>query len=255
MIKAEGIVFSYGQIRALDGLSLALSPGSFYGIIGPNGSGKSTLLMVMAGILAPQSGTVALQGRPLQSFRAKERARILALVLQDNFFPFDFNALDVVLMGRSPYLGPLQDEGPTDLEAARQAMDICDCWQLRRRSIKGLSGGERQRVVLARALAQQPQVILMDEPANHLDLSHQARILDHIGKLCRERSLAAAAVFHDLNLASRFCDRLFLLDRGRLVCQGQPSQVVDPGTIRQVYRSEVCLLHHPSSGKPVIVLV
>lgn len=252
MIRAENVSYSYGPIAALEGVSLEVRRGEFLGIIGPNGSGKSTLLSVLAGILAPRSGLVTLEGRPLRSWRPKQRARALALVLQDNLFPFDFTASEVVLMGRSPHLGELEAEGLRDLEIARRAMEACDCWELRGRSIRELSGGERQRVVMARALAQAPQALLLDEPANHLDLGHQALILGHIAGLCRKAGLAAAAVFHDLNLASRFCGRLALLDRGRLACQGTPDQVIDRELIRQVYRSEVAVIKHPASGRPLV---
>jgi len=255
MIAASDIAFSYGSFRALDGLSLELAPGGLAGIIGPNGSGKSTLLLCLAGILAPQRGRVALDGRPLASLTSRQRARAVALVFQDNFFPFDFTALEVVLMGRSPYLGPLQDEGQGDRAAAEEAMLACDCWQFRERSVRALSGGERQRVVLARALAQKPLALLMDEPANHLDLGHQSQILGFVSGLCRQRSLTAAAVFHDLNLASQFCDRLLLLDRGRLVLEGTPGQVLRPEVISEVYRSQVALLQNPATGKPVVVHV
>ncbi len=253
MIWIEEVSYSYGPIKALDRVSLEVKPSELLGIIGPNGSGKSTLLSVLAGIIPPKSGKVFLESRPLNSWRARERAKVLALVLQDNFFPFDFSALEVVLMGRSPHLGELEPEGPRDLEIARGAMEVCDCWDLRDRSIRDLSGGERQRVVLARALAQQPRFLLLDEPANHLDLSHQSKILGYVSGLCRERSLGAVAVFHDLNLASRFCDRLALLDQGSLVQQGSLPQVLDPDLIRRVYRSEVLLLKHPATGRPVVV--
>lgn len=253
MIKANGVSYNYGPIRALDSVSLEVRPGEFLGIIGPNGSGKSTLLSILAGILAPDSGQVLMERRPLSSWRSRGKAKLLALVLQDNFFPFDFTALEVVLMGRSPHLGELEAEGPRDLEIARRAMEACDCWEFRERSIRQLSGGERQRVVLARALAQQPRYLLMDEPTNHLDLSHQSKILEHVAVLCREASLTAVAVFHDLNLASRFCGQLALLNQGRLIRQGMPEEVLEPMVIAQIYRSEIRLLKHPASGRPVVI--
>ena len=253
MIAASGVAYSYGRLMALDGVSLEIRSGELCGIIGPNGSGKSTLLSCLAGILSPREGRVSFEGSDLSSLSARQRARAVALVFQDNFFPFDFSALDVVLMGRSPYLGPLQDEGAQDMAAAEEAMRACDCWQFKGRSVRSLSGGERQRVVLARALAQEPRVLLMDEPANHLDLGHQSQILGHIAGLCRQRSLAAAAVFHDLNLASQFCGRLLLMDRGRLVLEGEPARVLRPEVIREVYRSRVALLEDPATGKPLIV--
>jgi len=254
MISAEKASFSYGRIMALDGVSLGLVPGQLAGIIGPNGSGKSTLLMCLAGILAPSEGRILLEGRGLSAMGGRQRAREVALVFQDNFFPFDFTALEVVLMGRSPFLGPLQDEGWDDLAAAEAAMRACDCWQFRERSVRALSGGERQRVVLARALAQGSRVLLLDEPANHLDLGHQSQIMGFISGLCRTKATAVAAVFHDLNLASQFCDRLLLLDRGRLVMDGPPEEVLRPEVIKDVYRSEVSLLKNPVTGKPVVLV-
>lgn len=255
MIRAEDINHRYGNLMALAKVTLEISPGRFIGIVGPNGSGKSTLLSILAGVLKPQSGTVFLKGRPLNSWPARERARTIALVLQDNFFPFDFSALEVVLMGRSPYLGLLESEKPLDLEIARQAMEGCDCWQFRDRSIRQLSGGERQRVVLARALAQKPQLLLLDEPANHLDLSHQSRILGHLSQLCHEGELGVAAVFHDLNLALRFCDHLVLLDQGRIAGQGRPQEVLTLEAIEKVFGCQASLIEDPRLRKTFINII
>jgi len=249
MIRAEDISHRYGSLTALERVSFELSPGCFTGIIGPNGSGKSTLLSILAGLLRPQSGEVFLKGRPLNSWPAKERAKIIALILQDNFFPFDFSALEVVLMGRSPYLGPLQREGPFDLQMARLAMERCDCWQFNDRNIRQLSGGERQRVLLARALVQEPEVLLLDEPTNHLDLSHQWRILDYLREFCHNSNLVVAAVLHDLNLASSFCDRLLLLHQGRIQSQGQPREVLKPEVVKNVYSCEVIVLEEPENKR------
>ena len=253
MIRADGLTYRYGDIPALDRASLDIVSGAFTGIIGPNGSGKSTLLGCLAGILAPGSGQVLLEGLPLDSYARRDVSRKVALVFQDNFFPFDFTATEVVLMGRSPYLGALQDEGPEDREQVRQAMDACDCWHLSDRSIRALSGGERQRVVLARALAQATPALLMDEPTNHLDLRHQSLILSLIRARCRDRQLAAAAVFHDLNLAIQFCDRLALMDRGRVVTVGTASEVVTPKNISAVYRTEIELIRHPRTRQLHVV--
>jgi iron complex transport system ATP-binding protein len=253
MISAIDLTYRYGVITALDRASLDITAGAFTGIIGPNGSGKSTLLCCLAGILSPASGRVLLEGRPLDRYGRRDVSRKVALVFQDNFFPFDFTAAEVVLMGRSPYLGALQDERPQDREQVRQAMDACDCWHLRDRSIRALSGGERQRVVLARALAQSTSALLMDEPTNHLDLRHQSLILGLVRERCRTLPLAAAGVFHDLNLAIQFCDRLALMDRGRVVAVGTASEVVTPKNILAAYRTDIELIRHPKTRQQHVV--
>ncbi len=253
MISSQHITYHYGSIPAICDIELTLGPGDFTGIIGPKGSGKSTLLLCLGGILKPDSGRVILDGRDLQSLSAEQRARSIALVFQENFFPFDFSAYEIVLMGRSPYLSPWQSEGPEDQAIVREAMEACDCWQFRHRNIRALSGGERQRVVLARCLAQRTPVILLDEPTNHLDLGHQSAILGRLSRLCQDTHLTAAAVFHDLNTASQFCSRLVVMSQGRIIRAGSPQEVLTPQTIEEVYHTKVDSLRDARSDRPIII--
>jgi iron complex transport system ATP-binding protein len=253
VIRARGVACDYGPIRALDGADIRCTAGQLTGLIGPNGSGKSTLLHCLAGLQRPLQGEIFIDGRPLAAYHRQELARTVAVVFQENFFPFDFTAREIVLMGRSPHLRPLQDEGPQDRGIAEESMRMCDCLDLAGRSITALSGGERQRVVLARALAQRPRALLLDEPTNHLDLRHQRLVLELLRRLTRDHSLAVLTVLHDLNLASHYCDSIALLDRGRTVGQGGPAEVLDGARLSAVYQTEVVVSQHPNTGRPQIL--
>lgn len=253
MIAIRSLSCRYGAITALDSVSLTAETGAVLGLIGPNGSGKSTLVACVAGVNRDCGGAISLDGISLMSFRRADLARVLAVVFQDNHIAFDFTALDVVLMGRSPHLREFQEYGEEDLAIAREAMDACDCWQLRDRGVNRLSGGERQRVMLARALAQRPRYLLMDEPTSHLDLRHQKEVLEIVAAKARRDGLTVIAVLHDLNLAGRYCDQLALLDRGRIICQGIPAAVLTAETIGQVYGTSVQVVSHPTTAKPQVL--
>ncbi len=253
MIAIRDLSCRYGTITALDGVNLTAGTGAVLGLIGPNGSGKSTLIACVAGINRDCSGAIALGGVSLASYGRAALARVLAVVFQENHIAFDFTALDVVLMGRSPHLREFQEYGADDLAIARETMTACDCWQLRDRGVNRLSGGERQRVVLARALAQRPRFLLLDEPTSHLDLRHQKEILQIAAARAGTDGLTVIAVLHDLNLAGRYCDRLALLDRGRVVCQGEPSAVLTAPIIEAVYGTTVAVVPHPVTGRPQIL--
>jgi iron complex transport system ATP-binding protein len=234
VITVTNLSYSYGPAKVLSDVSFSLPKGKVVGLLGPNGSGKSTLCLCLA-------GGIEISGRSLSGYGPEQLARQMAVVFQDNLFSFDFTAYEIVLMGRSPYLRPLQPEGLEDHRIAENAMRDCDCFDLKDRPIKSLSGGERQRVVLARALAQTASVLLLDEPTNHLDLKHQKQIL-------------SVVVLHDLNLAGQFCDHLLLLDRGRLVKQGTPEEVLTPENLNPVYQINVLKISHPLTGRPQIIL-
>jgi iron complex transport system ATP-binding protein len=253
MIDVQGLRFSYGPIPALDGISFRAGEGQMLGLIGPNGSGKSTLLSCLAGLRSGHSGRLELLGRPIRQYRASQLAKFLAIVFQDNHFPFDFTAGEIVAMARYPFLKGLQEEGSGDKEVIAQAMERCDCLHLQDRPITRLSGGERQRVVLARALAQQPRILLMDEPTNHLDLRHQRLILETVREMSRNQGLLVLAVLHDLNLAAGYCDRILLLHRGRLEAEGPPQQVITAERLAHVYQAEVGIVRHPRTGRPQVL--
>ncbi|HEY8491423.1 MAG TPA: heme ABC transporter ATP-binding protein [Dehalococcoidia bacterium] len=255
VLAARGLRAGYGGREVLRGLDLSLSPGEVLGVVGPNGSGKSTLVRVLSGVLRPRAGTVLLMGRDLRAFSARELARTVAVVPQAASLPEGFTALQIVLMGRTPYLGLLASEGPEDLAAARRAMEQTDVLRLADRPVQRLSGGERQRVVAARALAQEAPVLLLDEPTAHLDVGHQTALFDLVHRLARERRLAVLAVVHDLTLAGQYCDRLLLLKDGRALAGGPPEQVLTPERVTEAYGVAVSVVQHPVTGRPVVLPV
>jgi iron complex transport system ATP-binding protein len=236
-----------------DGVSLGLSAGRFVGLIGPNGSGKTTLVRLLGGLLRPAAGEVRLEGRPMSALPPRARARRIAVVLQESTLLFNFSVLEVVLMGRAPRLGLLGLEGPDDFAAARSALRDVDLLGREGRPIQELSSGERQRALIARALAQEPRVLLMDEPTAFLDMKHALAIYEILSRLSREQGLLVLAVSHDLNLAARHAERLLLLHLGRLVADGPPDQVLTRERIREVYETEAEVARDPVSGAPLVL--
>jgi iron complex transport system ATP-binding protein len=253
LLAARAVRFGYGDVPVLADVTLGLARGELVGLIGPNGCGKTTLVRLLSGVRAPDAGTVLLDGRPLAAFRARERARRLAVVPQDPSVGFGFTALEVVLMGRAPHLGPFGLPGPRDVAVAREAMALLDVAGVAARPLDELSGGERQRVLLARALAQAPDVLLLDEPTTHLDLRHQTGIYDVVHELRRTRGLAVLSVLHDLNLAAAYCDRLVLLAGGRVAADGPPAAVLTPALLESAYGTAVHVAVNALTGGPLVL--
>ncbi len=230
----------------LDAISLTVQAGQFIGVVGPNGAGKTTLLRTMAGLLAPSEGTVFLDGGSLGTYRRRQVAQQIASVPQQSAVgEFRFVSQEVVLMGRYPHLGPWQSETAGDHAIVRKAMTDTETLSFAERAVTELSGGERQRVTLARALAQTPRLLLLDEPTASLDLSHQLQVLNLVRRLVDQEGIAAVAALHDLSLASRYCDRLLLLQQGRVVADGDPIAVLTPERLAQVYRIRAHVEPHP----------
>lgn len=266
--SVDGLRFSYGHPGGsrsvngwvLDGLTFEVRPGEIVGVLGPNGSGKSSLLKILAKVLRPQEGSVKLFGRELLGMPQHDVARAVALVPQESQIAFPFSITEMVLMGRFPHhrrnigLSGLGWEGPEDIRVAEAAMRETDVLHLAHRSITDVSGGERQRAVIARALTQEPKVLLLDEPTAFLDLHHQLDICSILRRLNEERGLTVVLASHDLNLASQYCDRLLLLDRGRTVRLGPPEEVMTPEVLEEVYRCRVLVDRHPQSGLPRVTL-
>jgi iron complex transport system ATP-binding protein len=251
-LQAQALMFSFNGTPVLDRVDLYLEPGRLLGVIGPNGAGKSTLVRLLSRLLLPAGGAVHLNGRNLVRWRAADLARMLAVVPQDPELPPAFSAWEMVLMGRTPYLGWMGRESERDRAVVRRAMEDTGVWHLAQRLISQLSGGERQRVVVARALAQEPRVLLLDEPTAHLDINHQVEVLSLVAGLVKERALAALAIFHDLNLAAQYCDELVLLDRGQVAARGAADQVLTPSLLQRVYGTKVVVAPHPQNGLPVV---
>jgi iron complex transport system ATP-binding protein len=243
-LETRGISASLGDRMVLRGVDLSVPPGTAVGIIGPNGAGKTTLLRCIAGLLQPSAGSIHLNGRDLASMSDRERARCVAYLPQEAHITFPFTALEVVLMGRHPRLGWLDAESARDIEIARKALAEADALDLAGRPVTQLSGGERRRVLFARALAQEARLLLLDEPTADQDLHHALLLLE---KCRRDSEISVVAVLHDLNLAGRFSDRLLLLDEGRVVAEGEPPEILDPGILNPVYRVSVSVVeagHH-----------
>ena len=250
VLALEGVTFSYGSTPLFRDLSFSVEGGEFVGLLGPNGCGKTSLLQLIAGVSRPERGRVLLQGQELSGIPRGEIARSVSVLPQETFVEFPFTALEVVLMGRAPYLKRFQWEGPRDLEIAREAMRLTDCLDFAGRDVRSLSGGERERVLLARALAQEPKILLLDEPTTHLDLKHQSEIYRLLRKLHAQQGLTLIVVLHDLNFAATACQRLLLLADGGLQADGPPLAVLKAETIREVFGAEVLSGLHPESGKP-----
>ncbi|MBI2886325.1 MAG: ABC transporter ATP-binding protein [Chloroflexi bacterium] len=253
MVEVWDLWVAYGHRPALAGVSLALEPGELLGVIGPNGSGKTTLVRAISGLVRPRQGSVRFRGREVMATPPGELARRVAVVPQMPVLPEGVPAYQVVLLGRNPHLGFLGREGPRDFRLVRRAMEATGVWELAMRPMADLSGGERQRVVVARALAQEPELLLLDEPTAHLDIGHQASVLEAVLALRESTGLTVLAVFHDLNLAAQYCPRLALLAAGRLVADGTPEEVLTGQRVAQVYGVEAALATHPRNGAPVVL--
>lgn len=251
-IRIQNINVSFGNVNALKDISLHMERGRFYGILGPNGSGKTTLLRSIAKSLKPQRGSILVNGVDIGKIKTKELSRKLAYMYQSTDIQCDYSVTDVVLMGRNPYLGRFQTEGPTDREMAEKAMKAANVWQLRDRRINEISGGERQRAFIARALVQDTDIVLLDEPVSHLDLQHQIEFLD-IARKITQKQRTVVAVLHDLNLASTYCDYLFLLKGGAIIAQGEPEKVLTEGIIEEVYGIKPYIVRGVNNNKPYII--
>jgi len=238
----------------LSNINFDIPRGSFAGIIGPNGSGKTTLFRAITGILPLKSGQIILSGKNLQSFSLRERSQNIAIVSQ--FIEAgDMCVEDYVLMGRIPYHSRFNFfETDEDFEIARKYMEMTDTWRFKDQLMSELSGGEQQLAGIARALTQQPQLLLLDEPTSHLDITHQVHILNVLQQLNQEMGLSVLMVIHDLNLASEYCDHLILVNQGKIHTQGIPEEVLTFQNIEDVYKTVVVTQNNPLSGKPVVFL-
>ncbi len=254
LLEMEEIGFRYDSDWVTRRVSLRIGRGEFLGIIGPNGSGKTTLLKLMNGLLRPQEGSVRINGAPLAGLRRKSLARMMAVVPQDALMVFPFTVREIVLMGRYPHFGLLHFEDEEDVRIAEKSMEMAGVLALADRNMHGLSGGERQRVLIARALAQEPEIILLDEPTAFQDIRHQAEFFNLIRNLNLSRELTVIAVTHDINLASSFCNRIMLLNRGEVEAIGPPYDVITRENIMGVYEADVLVDPHPVSGRPRVTL-
>lgn len=255
MLQARGLGCGYHDRHILRDINLEVSAGEIMGIIGPNGSGKTTLLRTISRILKPKEGAVYLNGEDIWRMRYRELARKISVVSQ-GASDESLSVEEFVLLGRIPYFEGLQFlETNHDLEVAEECMALTDVLGLKNRPIGQISGGERQLALIARALAQEPVLLLLDEPTTYLDIAHQVKILDLIRRFNRRTGLTVLMVLHDLNLASEYCDRIALLSEGKIHTQGPPREVLNYKVIEEVYKTVVVVEKNPVSSKPYVFLV
>jgi len=255
-ITVDNISFGYDPATpVVRDVSLTVRRGEFLSLVGPNGSGKTTLLRLLDRIFIPQRGSITLDGQPLAKYSRAAIARRIAFVPQDNTIQFPFTVAEVVLMGRAPHSGGMAFENAHDREVAGAMMTLTDISPLAAHPVMNLSGGERQRVFIARALAQEPQIILLDEPNAHLDIAHQVDMFRIIKRLNTESGLTVVSVSHDLNLAAAYSDRIAMLVGGTLAALGAPAAVLTGERIREVFHTPVIVDTHPVHGAPRVSLL
>jgi len=252
-IEVAGLGFGYGGVRLFDGFSLDVEAGEFLAVVGPNGAGKSTLLRLIAGLLEPQTGRVSVLGQDIGRLGRRRTAQLVGVVLEEDSLAFNYPVHEVVMMGRTPYLGAFERPGRSDHEAVMRALEVCDMVHLRDKGIAEISAGERQRAVLARALAQEPQLLLLDEAFSHLDITHQHSTLEILREMNRS-GRTVVLLSHDLNLAAAAGTRILLLNKGRAAALGEPAEVLTPRNLRQAYGIEPVVLVHPQTGRPQVLL-
>nr|WP_235855531.1 ABC transporter ATP-binding protein [Methanofollis fontis] len=251
MIRTEELDVSYGTKPVLEAISIAVKEGSFIGILGPNGCGKTTLLRALSRIIDPDAGSVYVGDREIDGYSIRELATIVGAVPQETAVTFDFTVEEIVQMGRHPYLGRLSSMSEEDYAICRHAMEITNTAYLAGSLITEISGGERQRVLIARALAQTPRVLLLDEPTSHLDINHQIEVLSIIRGLVPE--VTVIGVFHDINLAAYFCDTVVLMERAHIAAVGTPAAVITDRNIREIFGVDMIVRTHPITGRPYVV--
>jgi len=255
LLKIEKLSGGYYGEDIVKDVSLAINAGDFLGIIGPNGSGKTTLLRLSSRILHPRAGKVYFNEEDILRMDLKEFCRKVSFVAQDVSTGFSFSVMELVLMGRIPHLKRLQFEAKQDFEIAEGALTLTDSLKLKEKNINELSAGERQRVLIARALCQEPILLLLDEPTSHLDIGHQIQVMDLLKKLNHQNNLTIVMVLHDLNLASAYCNRICLLDNGSIFQEGAPEEVLTYKNIEAVYKTVVLVNENPVTKKPNVILV
>jgi len=250
-LEARQVSYSIQDQRILHEVSMQIREQQFVGLIGPNGSGKSTLLKNMYRLLKPENGTVLLNEQDIFKQSSKNIAKNLAVVSQETPVLFDFTVHDLVSMGRTPHKKLLELDQERDFQIVKDALNQTGITHLEKRSFGSLSGGEKKRVMVARALAQQAQILILDEPTNHLDIQHQLQLMDLIQTL----HLTVVAALHDLNIAAMYCDQIYVLQKGQIVCSGTPEEVLTPALLQDVFGVYADIQTHPITGKPYLTYV
>ncbi|MDO5410897.1 MAG: heme ABC transporter ATP-binding protein [Lachnospiraceae bacterium] len=255
MLRCLHTAAGYGERNILKDITMSAYEGEFVGLIGANGAGKSTLIKCISGLIPLRKGSITICGKEHSALKSRERAQLVAVVPQSYNVEYDFTVEDIVMMGRNPYLSLRKSEGKEDFEIVKEAMEATNTEQFRGRLYNELSGGERQRVVLARAIAQKPQIILLDEPTSALDIHHQIEVMELISRLNQEESMTVVAVLHDINMASRFCKRIVMLQNGVITADGTPAEVINRKNMESLYQMKMLIQESPLFQKPQIIPV
>ena len=255
LLELRSLSFAYRRDPVISGLSCRIPAGDFVGIIGPNGAGKTTLLRMITGFLKPHSGEVLLRGQNTALLSLRALARDIALMPQFFDLPSALNVRDFVIMGRFPFLRRFEAPSERDFKIVAECLELTETSEISDRSLSQLSGGEKQRVVLAQVLAQEPKLVLLDEPTSHLDIGHQTHVLNVMKKLNRSKGLTVISVMHDLNLAGEYCERLILLNKGTIEKEGATVDVLNHNDIKKVYNTEIFVDKNPVTKKPHVFLV
>ncbi len=253
IIETNNLSFSYGKEVILKELNIIFGGNKFISIIGPNGSGKTTLLKLLLRLLKSDNGEIKLDGSNLKKYTNKELAKEISYVPQKSEIDFEFTVYEIVSMGRAPYIKNLEKEAKKDKEIIENAMKMTNTWKFREKYINCLSGGELQMVMIARAIAQDTKIIILDEPISHLDIHHQVEIMNTLQKINKEKEALIITVLHDINLASQYSDEILLLNNGEIVAKGEPKKVITKENIKKVYNMEFLFLEHPRNKLPYIL--
>ncbi|MFD1886039.1 ABC transporter ATP-binding protein [Paenibacillus wenxiniae] len=255
LLQLNDIAKSYGARTVLDNINWSVQPGECWGIVGPNGSGKTTLLQLLAGTERAERGNILLQHRPLYQYSRRELARHTAVLGQEGLAPLHYPVKEVLAMGRYPYQNWLgHDQLETSDQLLEEIMERLDLKQLADRPLDQLSGGQRQRVAFGKVMAQQPKLLLLDEPTTYLDIAYQVHFMEWLDTWRRETGITVIAVLHDLNLAARYCDRLLALQDGQMMMQGTPAQLMEESVLKQLFRIRPAIVHHPDIDVPQLLL-
>jgi len=252
-IQINDLNWAYQENEILKSIQLEIQAGQFTGIVGPNGSGKTTLVKLLTKLLSVEHKTVFINGADLAQTSISALAKKVALVPQSSQIEFDLSVHEVVEMGRTPHLKRFQRESEHDRDSVKNAMLETDTWQYRNRSVQHLSGGERQRVIIAKALAQEPEILVLDEPVTYLDMQHQLNIMQLVRELATKKNITVLMIMHDLNFALKYCDQLIMLKEGQVYRSGKPDHVMTVDNIKSVYEIDVSMIEHPKTKKTHIL--
>lgn len=255
MIRIEDLRCGYPRHPVIKGISFRVTPGEFIGILGPNGSGKTTLILALSGVLPVEKGKIEILGSPLDGLKSRERARRMACVAQDAGMRFPFPCREVVWMGRYPHQKRWQAESAEDARKVQWALKMTDSEELADRLITAVSGGERQRVMMARALAQETPILLLDESTSAMDVHRKLQIFQILEGLNREQGVTVLTVLHDINLAALYCRRLIFLKEGRIVADGETNSVLSPEILEEVYQNRAIVQEIPGTEKRQVVFL